>query len=45
MDAGGTLLEARFLKTSTNNESLSEKNSWVHCIEDIQGKLLLLSKI
>ena len=29
-----------YSKITTNNESLSEKTSWIHCIEDIQGSHL-----
>ena len=40
-DAAETMLKARFYsKITTNNESLSEKTSWIHCIEDIQGSHL-----
>jgi len=40
-DAVETMLKARFYsKITTNNESLSEKTSWIHCIEDIQGSHL-----
>ena len=35
------MVKARFYsKITTNNESLSEKTSWIHCIEDIQGSHL-----
>ena len=36
-DAAETMLKTRI---TTNNESLSEKTSWIHCIEDIQGSHL-----
>merc|ERR1719300_18903 len=40
-DAAETMLKTRFYsKITTNNESLSEKTSWIHCIEDIQEKIM-----